>query len=46
LLQLDDEKEAQKDDEFMAMINELEGEFLEQYRAKRMEEMRRAYENQ
>ncbi|XP_064632942.1 phosducin-like protein [Lineus longissimus] len=43
---LDDQKEAQKDDEFMAMINEMEDEFLEQYRAKRMEEMRRAYENQ
>lgn len=42
---LDDEKEKQKDDEFMEQFEDFEDEFLQAYRQKRIEEMRKALEN-
>ena len=48
-MQLDDDKEKDKDDAFMSqLMNELEDmedEFLREYRQKRIEEMRHAMEN-
>lgn len=43
--QLDDEREKQKDELFLQELQELEDEFLIEYREKRLEEMRRALEN-
>ena len=48
LLQLDDEKENAKDDKFLEDLEEmddLEEEFMKEYRAKRIEEMRKAMES-
>ncbi|XP_074644738.1 phosducin-like protein [Tubulanus polymorphus] len=42
---LDDEKEKEKDEEFMQMLGELEDEFIKQYRQKRIEEMRKMVES-
>ena len=42
---LDDEREKQKDEEFMEQFEELDDEFLKEYRQKRIEEMRKALEN-
>ena len=42
---LDDEKEKQKDEEFMQGLEDFEDEFLKAYRQKRIEEMRKALEN-
>lgn len=46
---LDDEREKQKDDQFMEQIeremDEIEEEFMKHYREKRIEEMRRALQN-
>lgn len=42
---LDDEKEKQKDEEFMEQLEDFEDEFLKAYRQKRIEEMRRTLAN-
>lgn len=42
---LDDEREKQKDEEFMEQFEDFEDEFLKEYRQKRIEEMRKALEN-
>ncbi|XP_060587546.1 phosducin-like protein [Ruditapes philippinarum] len=41
---LNDEDEKKKDEDFMQELDEIDEEFLRQYRQKRIEEMRRAYE--
>lgn len=43
---LNDEEEQKKDEEFLKEFEELEDEFLKEYRLKRIEEMRRALETQ
>ena len=43
--QLDDEKEKLKDDDFMAQLEELDDDFLNEYRNRRIEEMRRAFDS-
>jgi len=46
--QLDDEKESAKDAAFLQQVNDelddLDEEFLREYRLKRLEELRKAYE--
>ncbi|XP_033746488.1 phosducin-like protein [Pecten maximus] len=42
---LDDEKEKQKDEELLQELEELEDDFLKEYRMKRLEEMRKALQN-
>lgn len=42
LFQLNDEKEKVQDDEFLAELEDLEDEFLKEYRLQRIEEMRKA----
>lgn len=42
---LDDEKEKQKDEEFLEQLEEIDDDFLKEYRLKRLEEMRKALQN-
>ncbi|XP_060063817.1 phosducin-like protein [Ylistrum balloti] len=42
---LDDEKEKQKDEELLQELEELDDDFLKEYRMKRLEEMRKALQN-
>lgn len=42
IFQLNDEQEKNEDEKFLAELEELEDEFLKEYRLKRLEEMRKA----
>ncbi|OWF53223.1 phosducin-like protein [Mizuhopecten yessoensis] len=42
---LDDEKEKQKDEQFLQELEELDDEFIKEYRMKRLEEMRKALQS-
>ncbi|ESO85203.1 hypothetical protein LOTGIDRAFT_221428, partial [Lottia gigantea] len=42
---LDDEAEKEKDEDFLKELEELEDEFIKEYRLKRLEEMRKALDN-